>query len=338
MPMNITFSESSNLNKAVYGDCQAPIRMFIEERGEQFQQQTVLKDLFLMGTSENFGDVLTSMTAMNGFQPVGENGAYPKDSMQQGYEKFLKYMTWKDEFSISAEIMEDGKVMDLTKQPAAFMTGYGRTREMFGAALYCGAITGARKTKFRGMEFDTTGADGVPLFHAAHKPKVSGANQCNRFSDAFSEDALDRAESAMHLFRGDNDNILDVAPDTILIPESPELKRKVFAVIGADKDPMTANNGFNYQFGRWNVIVWSYLNQFLAKGAQPWILMDSKYNQNYGGAVWNDRIPLAVRSTMDENTDANVWRGRSRFNAAFNDWRFASVGGMADGTALNTLV
>jgi hypothetical protein len=64
------------------------------------------------------------------------------------------------------------------------------------------------------------------------------------------------------------------------------------------------------------------------------VLLDSKYNQTYGGAVWNDRVKLAVRSTIDDNTDANVWRGRSRFNAAFNDWRFAAVGGVSSGEAL----
>ena len=334
---NIIFSEGSNLANSIYGNCQAPIRMFIEQRGEQFEQTSVLKDLFLMGESDNFGDMLTSMTAMNGFQPVGENGAYPADGMQQSYEKFLRYETWKDSFSISQEMVEDSKMLDLAKQPAAFMTGYNRTREMFGAALFGGAMNGGKTTKFRGKTCDITAADGKPLFDNAHVPKVSGESQANKFSNAFSVDALDRAESAMHLFRGDNDNILDVAPCTILIPENPDLKRTVFAAIGADKDPNSANNGFNYQFGRWNVIIWSYLNQFIKKGSTPWILMDGKYNQQYGGAVWNDRVKLAVRSTIDENTDANVWRGRSRFNAAFNDWRFACVGGIEGGTDLTTL-
>lgn len=337
MPMNITFSESSGLNDSIYGKCQAPIRMFLEKRGEQFEQQSVLKDLFLMGTSGNYGDLMTSTTAMSGFQPVGENGAYPEDGMQEGYNKMLIYDTWKDSFSVSREMIEDGKLMDMKKQPAAFMTSYHRTRELFGAALYAGAISGRNMVKFRGREFDINGADGVSLFHTAHKPKVTGKNQTNKFSNEFSVEALGMAETAMHLFKGDDDNILDVAPDTILIPENAYLKKAVFAAIGADKDPTSSDNAFNFQFGRWNVIVWSYLNQFLDAGSTPWILMDSKYNQNYGGAVWNDRVKLEVRSTIDENTDANVWRGRSRFNACFNDWRFACVGGIAGGTDLTTL-
>ena len=333
--MKIIFSEGSGLNDSIYGKCQAPIRMFLEQRGEQFEQQSVLKDLFLMGKSENYGDLMTSMTAMSGFEPVGENGAYPVDGMQEGYQKMLVYDTWKDSFAISAEMIEDSKVLDMTKQPAAFITSYNRTREMFGAALYGGAISGKAAATYKGKAFDISTADGVTLFNTKHPGKVSKKEQSNKFSDAFSVDALSKMETAMHLFRGDNDEILDVAPDTILIPESATLKKEVFAAIGADKEPTSSNNAFNYQYGRWTVIVWSYLNQFVTTtGTVPWVLLDSKYNQTYGGAVWNDRIKLAVRSTVDENTDANVWRGRSRFNAAFNDWRFAAVGGITGGTTL----
>lgn len=332
--MKITFSEESRVNDSIYGNCQGAVKLFLEKRGEQFEQQSVIKDLFVMDTSENFGEMLTSMTAMDGFQPVGENGAYPIDGMQEGYSKMMRFETWKDSFSISQEMVEDAKLMDMKKQPAAFMTGYHRTRELFGAAIYGGAIQGKTAVKFRGKNFDIAAADGMSLFNVGHKPKVKGPAQSNMFSDAFSVDALGRAETAMHLFKGDDDNILDVAPNTILIPEDADLKKAVFAAIGADKDPVTANNAFNYQYGRWNVIIWSYLNQFVKAGTKPWILLDSAYNDTYRGAVWTDRIKLNVRSTIDDNTDANVWRGRSRFNATFNDWRFACIGGVAGGTSL----
>lgn len=337
--MNITFSEGSGLNNSVFGNVQAPIRMFIEQHGEAHEQQSVLKNLFLMGKSENFGDTFVGMTAMEGFKPVGENGAYPQDGMQEGFSKFMQYTTWKDKFEISKEMIEDSKLLDLKKQPAAFMTAYGRTREKFGAALYGGAIAGNSKIAFGGMNFDTTTADGKPLFNIAHPSKIAKvkATQTNMFSNPFDVDALGRAEAAMHLFKGDNENILDVAPDTILIPESADLKKAVFAAVGSDKDPLTANNAFNYQCGRWTIIVWSFLNQFITPGSTPWILLDSKYNETYGGAIWNDRVDLEMTSYVDQNTDANVWNGRARWNACFNDWRYACVGGITGGTDLATL-
>lgn len=334
--MNIIFSEGSGLNDSIFGKCQAPIKMFLEKRGEAFEQKSMLGEFFVMGKSDSFADVFTGMTAMSGFKPVGENGEYPADGMQEGYKKWLEYPEWKDMFAISQKMVEDSKLMDLKRKPAAFIAAYGRTRERFGAALYGGAIAGKSSIAFEGMQFDITGADGVSLFNTAHKPKVSGAVQSNLFSDAFSVDALDRAEAAMHQFRGDNNEVLDVCPVTIAIPNIPSLKRKVFAAIGADQDPDTANNGFNFQFGRWNVKIWNYLNQFVAAGVEPWMLIDDAYNEENGGAVWNDRVPLTIKSEIASN-DANEWKGRARWGAAFNDFRFACLGGIEGGTDLTTL-
>ena len=333
--MPIVFSEASGLNNTIFGACEAPVRMFLEQRSEAFDQSSVLKDLFLMGTSENYGDQLSTMTAMDGFRPVGENGAYPTDSMQEGFSKLLVYETWKNSFQITQEMIEDAKLMDMKKQPAAFMTSYERTRELFGAAIYASWMNKGTSFSFRGKSFDTKGADGKGIIATDHPAKVKGAAQSNCFSNAFSADALGLVETAMQNFRGDNNEILDVAPTIILIPNDAAMKKAVFAAIGADKDPASSNNAFNYQYGRWTVIIWPYLNQFISAGTSPWALIDPVYNENYGGAVWNDRVPLSVRSGIDENTDANVWRGRARFNASGNDWRFIAVGGIASGTTLS---
>lgn len=333
---NITFSEASGLQDSIYGKSQAPIRMFLEKRGEAFEQQSIVKELFDVESSTHYGEKFTTMTAMEGFQPVGENGNYPMDGMQEGFSKTMEHMVWKNSFTLSREIVDDAKLMDLKKQPAAFIAGYYRTREKFGAALFGTAITGGTTTNFRGVSFATTTADNKCLFAKDHPSvlKTNKGTQSNQFSDAFSDDALAAMETAMQNFKGDNDEILDVSPDTIVIPNDYKLKKAVFAAIGADKDPDTANNGFNYIYGRWNVIVWPYLNEFITSGTSPWILMDSKYNKEVGGAIWLDRKTLEVKSRIDEGNDANVWSGYARFTAGFNDWRFAAVGGVSGGTTL----
>lgn len=330
----ITFTEGSGLQDSIFGKSQAPIRMFLEKRGEAFEQASMINELFNVSTSSHWGEKFTTMTAMEGFKPVGENGTYPHDGMQEGFDKFLEHMTWKNQFSISREMVDDAKLMDLKKQPAAFITSYYRTREKFAAALFGGAITGAMAIDFGGKKFDAKTADGKALFAKDHPSVLKKAAQSNLFEDAFSNDALGAMESAMQDFRGDSGEVLDVAPDTILIPNDYQSKRDVFAAIGADKDPNTANNGFNYNFGRWNVIVWPYLNQFINSGTRPWVLLDKKYNGEYGGAIWLDRTKLEIKSRIDESNDANIWGGYARFIAGFNDWRFAAVGGVSGGTKL----
>lgn len=331
---NITFTEGSGLQDSIFGKSQAPIRMFLEKRGEAFEQSSMIPALFSVETSRHWGEKFTTMTAMDGFQPVGENGSYPVDGMQEGYEKFLEHMTWKNSFTLSREIVEDAKLMDLKKQPTGFITSYYRTREKFAAALLGGAVMGVSQISFGGKTFDTKTADGKTLFATDHPSKLGKGKQSNQFTDSFSNDVLAAMEVAMQDFRGDNQEILDVAPDTILIPNEFTLKRDVFATIGADRDPNTANNGFNYNFGRWNVIVWPYLNQFITRGMKPFILLDSRYNRECGGAVWLDRTKLEVKSRIDDGNDANVWSGYARFIAGFNDWRAFAIGGVSGGTTL----
>lgn len=330
---NITFSEGSGVADSIFGKSQAPIRSFLEKRGEAFEQKSMLPELFNMGTSTHWAEKFTSMTAMEGFKPVGENGAYPVDGMQEGYSKTIEHMTWKDEFSVSREMVDDGKLMDFKKQPAGFIAGYHRTREKFGAALYGGAVEGKTSISFGGKTFDAKCADGKALFAQDHPSILKKGSQSNQFEDAFSDDALGALESKMQDFRGDNGEVLDIAPNTIVIPNEHSLKKAVFAAIGADKDPNTANNGFNYTFGRWNVIVWAYLNQFITKGSLPWMVLDTAYSEEYDGAVWLDRVKLEVKSEIAAN-DANTWKGYARFSAGFNDWRFAAIGGVAGGAKL----
>lgn len=330
---NITFSEGSGVADSIFGKSQAPIRSFLEKRGEAFEQKSMLPELFNMGTSTHWAEKFTSMTAMEGFKPVGENGAYPVDGMQEGYSKTIEHMTWKDEFSVSREMVDDGKLMDFKKQPAGFIAGYHRTREKFGAALYGGAVEGKTSISFGGKTFDAKCADGKALFAQDHPSILKKGAQSNQFKDAFSDDALGALESKMQDFRGDNGEVLDIAPNTIVIPNEHSLKKAVFAAIGADKDPNTANNGFNYTFGRWNVIVWAYLNQFITKGSLPWMVLDTAYSEEYDGAVWLDRVKLEVKSEIAAN-DANTWKGYARFSAGFNDWRFAAIGGVAGGAKL----
>ena len=331
---HITFTEGSGLNDSIFGKSQEPIKLFLEKRGEAFEQQSMLPELFNISSSSHWAEKFTGMTAMEGFQPVGENGEYPVDGTQEGYQKILEHMTWKDQFSLSREIIDDAKLTDLKKKPSGFVTGYYRTREKFGAAIYGGGITGQTSVTFRGHKFDVAAADGKCLFATDHPMKCqTGAAQSNKFSDAFSNDALMAMESAMQDFRGDNGEVLDVAPTTILIPNDYTLKKAVFQAIGADKDPATANNGFNYNYGRWTVIVWQYLNQYISGGTHPWVLLDKRYNEEYSGAVWLDRVKLEIRSELASN-DANVWKGYARFTAGFNDWRFAAVGGIAGATQL----
>lgn len=330
----IIFGKMSGLNNSVFGKSEAPIKAFLEENVKAYTDMSFVEKVFKMMTSDNYGEKLTSLTSLaQGFMPVGEGGAYPKDDRQEGYSKFLEHETWKDSFTVTREMIEDSKLLDLNRTGAkGFIDAYALTREKYGAAILVGAVSGTSNT-FRGMKVDCTCNDGLSIFSTAHTSATGNADtQSNKFSNEFSADALGLVETAMQNLFDDNGEVLTVSPDTIIIANNAAMKKNVFEAIGADKDPSTSNNAFNYQFGRWNVITSPYLNG-LPSGA--WMLADSRYNDNYNGLIWLDRIPLTISSYVDENTDNNVWKGRSRFVAGCNDWRGIAVAGITGGTTLS---
>lgn len=342
---NIIFSIASNLNDSVYGKSIAPIKALIEKRAEAYEQETVRNKLFKVMKTNTWAVKFGSMTAMDGPKPVGENGPYPQDGYQEGYSKTIEHDTWKDAFSVTQEMIEDTNFIELAKKPAAFIAAYYRRMEDFAAKMFGGAISGNAVTEAVGHVYDVTGADGSAFFFKSHPSKVqAGYVQSNRFSGPLTQENLGKLETAMQMFTDDNGNILNVAPDTIIIPNDAKIKERAFVAVGSDKVPGSSNNDLNYQFGRWNIIVWPYLNKYLptivhtsGSEVEPWILMDSKYVQQYDAAIWANRVENRIKSYIDESTDANVWHMRCRFGVGFNDWRAFAVAGLAAGATATAL-
>lgn len=335
----LTVSIGSGLVDSVYGNCQVPLKGYLEKRGEEFERESLLKYLFRMEQSKHWAERYSSETAMDDFVAVGEGGDYPRTGFQEGFFKDIANMTFKQSFSVTQELVEDAKLGTMKQRANKLVTAYGRTREKFGRMLYAGGLYGTT-VKFAGQTFSCSSADGKALFSTEHPGKVKGDKQSNLYKGAFSASVLTRIETEMQNLRGDNGELLAVSPDTIWIPNDAATKQKVFSAIGADKEPTTGNNAYNFQFGRWNVIVDPYMSaalKDLGKGSEaPFFLLDSRFIELNDGAVFQERVPLTIKSTLDENNDNNVWKGRARFGAGFVDWRFVAAGNISTGTYITT--
>ena len=336
----ILLTKESGFADSLYGKSAAPIHMMMEQSLEAFEQKSAMNKIFDVRSSKHWAEKMTALSALDDFTPVGENGPYPDSSFEEVFDKTLEHVTWKNRMAISQEMVEDNNTNLMKIRASKFTQAYARTRERFAAALIAGAT--GKSIQFNGKVFSTACADGMPLFSAGHTNfyevqqgvKTPKRNQSNLFKGEFSVGVLDELETRMHGFVDDKDNILGLTPDTIIIPDDSKLKRDVFAAIGAEYDPTSANNGFNYQYGRWNVIIWPYWR--LAAGAtdKPFILMDSAFNKTDGTAIWFDRTDLKVKAFVDNANDAAVYQGRARFSAGFNNWRGMLMGGVSTGTEL----
>lgn len=334
--MGVIFSKGSGLNDSVFGKSQEPIRAIIEENVEAFQAMSMIDKLYYMDTSKNYAEKYTSETSLGDFEDVGENGAYPKTSMQEGFSKVIEPSTWKSSFEVTQEMIEDAKIGKIKSRASIFATSYNRTREKFAAHMLYGG-TGST-TKIGNTSYSTTSADGVPLFSTSHPSVTKGTKyvQSNVFKAAFSQNVMDTVQEYMQGFTDDDGNLLNVAPDTIVIPNSGPLKRAVIAAVGSDFDSESDKNAMNFQCGLWNIIVWNYLPKDI--GGQPYFFMlDSKFKDDYMCLPFVDRLKMTVRSDIDPNTDANVFKGRARFGAGFNNWRcIALCGAGTSGTTIGT--
>lgn len=333
----LTVSIGSGLNGTIYGDCQVPLKAFLESRGEAFQRESLLPYLYRMEKSRHWAERYSSETAMGDFEPVGEGGDYPKTGFEDGYFRDIVNMTFKQSFSVTQELVEDCLLGTMKQRANKLVTAYGRTREKFGRILYAGGLYGTT-VSYKGKTFACGSADGQALFSKTHPNKVNGAKQTNLYKGTFTNTLLGKIETEMQNIKGDNGELLGVAPDTIWIPNDAALKDAVFSAVGADKEPTSGNNAFNCQFGRWNIIVDPYLTAALTdlgkSSEKPFFLLDSKFIELNDGPIFQDRVPLDVKSVIDNNNDNNVWQGRARFGAGFADWRFVAVGNMSTGTDL----
>ena len=332
----VTVSIGSGLVDSIYGKCQFPLKSYLEKRGEALEQASLLKYLFRMESSKHWAEQYSGETAMDDFEPVGEGGGYPNTGFEESYPKAIVNETWKQQFSVTQELVEDGKLGTMKKRANKLITAYDRTREKFGRAMYVGGLTGT-KVKFGAKTFDCASADGKALFAKDHPSKVKGGAQSNLFTGDLTAENLGKLETRMQNTKGDNGEVLSIAPNTIWIPNDAVLKQKAFEAVGSDKNPMDSTNAFNYQYGRWNILIDPYLQLMLEQAGitdKPWLLLDSAALEEMDGAIFQDRVKLVIRSVLDDNNDNNLWKGRGRFSAGFADWRFVAAGGMTGGSTL----
>ena len=336
----IVFNKASGLNDSIYGKSQEPIKMMIEQQIEAFQQHSIVDNIFMMDETNNFAEKYTYETSLNDFEAVGEGGAYPRNSFQEGYSKVIYPDEWKNSFEVTQQMIEDSKFGKVKQRSNQFTLSFNRGREKFGTSILNNGTSTTMTFGNNSKVFDISCADTLALFSTAHTSITGGTGtQSNYFGNAFSYDALSYVEEAMQNFTDDDGNILNIMPDTIVIPANARIKKQVFDVIGAEIGaPGTANNSFNLQFGRWNVIMSPYLTNAdgITSGTDTWYVMDSTFNEAFAGLVWLERLQLTIKSYIDENTDNNVFKARARYGAAPNNWRAISKINPGLGTVLGS--
>ncbi len=333
----IIFSVASGVNDSAFGLVQDPLKVLIERENEAWMNKdmNLAPKIFLPFNLDSARGSIQTMGSLGEMEVVGENGAYPLGEAQEGFRKTLEAEEWKYSTAISKTAIEDKLDGVLKNQAQDLIDAYHRTRNNFFWSLLGSALKNQHYTRKGGKVFSVNTMDGMKLFATAHPSKFDKKlTQSNAFADEFSASALGKVSTRMQNMKTDSGEIAGLNPDTIIIPNTEAAKSAVFGVIGAYNDPeQQAGNRFNYLFGNWNVMVVPWLTAFCKEdGSFPWMLMDSEYNAKRYGAVDVQRVAPAVDSYIDNGTDANIWKIRTRFSGGFGDWRAFCAGGLDFGS------
>ena len=133
----------------------------------------------------------------------------------------------------------------------------------------------------------------------------------NLGTSALSQTSLSAARLAMRDFVDDTLNLMNVMPDTLLVP--PELEETAYVITQSDRKNGTADNDANFNKGRYKIIVWDYLQD-----TNNWFLIDSRYAKMF--LKWFNRVPVEFNKDKDFDTYISKWSTYSRYSYGFSDW------------------
>lgn len=349
--MAIIFNIQESVNNSAFNVLQEPIKMILEDETEAFEKNSIIDKVFVKKTTDKYREEYRSTTTMDGFKPTEDMEVAGLSDFEESYNKQFVFQTWTNSFVVSKQTIEDNQMMNIEPKAMGFIKGYGRTREqyavkMIGAAL--GKTDAAYKiTASSGLGMDTTdgSVEGTKqqYFHNQHHLLGhSGTNaadvQSNKFYANLAFDGTDpqieekvmdvigQVESKMKKYTDEKGNILTINPTRIIIAEDYRLKDVLERGLKSKYGSAMGGNGVNNFYGKWELVVSPYLSAIdgFEDGDHAILLVDPERNKEGLGATWFDRTPLTVRSYIDNNTEANIWAGRSRFGAGFGDFRAIS--------------
>lgn len=334
-------SKISGLNNTAFGNTAGKVVQYLTDMDTLAKENSMLEKIFPVENSDGFGENYAGQTALANFAPGGEGEAYPQNDFQDNYDKtVLNDNTWRNEFAVTLEMVEDVKMGKIKTSASAFIDSYYNTLEEYGADFLTKGI--ATTQTFGGKTFNIAGGDTKALFATDHPySKADSRTQSNIYNAEFSYENLSILEAAFCDQRDTIGRKLNLRPDTIILPFSTKYDalqlQKVLETLNGDGKPTTADRSGNYHAGRWNIMYWSFLGAPTGMTAsKSWFMLaDSNYIKKYKPFVMQKRKDLTVDSYVEQRTDTNIWKGRARSKAdVTNDYRgiLAAIPGL--GTAI----
>lgn len=238
-----------------------------------------------------------------------KTGRVQYDDRAKGFAKRYTHVQFAKGITVERRLVDDN-LTDISFDDAHGLGDSAfRKREKGAASLFNGAFTDTGVND-DGMPY--TGADGVGLCSTAHpRSAEDSTTQSNEGTLALTAENLGATRLLHMALTDDTGDLMDVMPDTVLIP--PGLEDAAIQAGLSRLEPDTANNAVNPQEGRFNYVVWHYLTD-----PNAWFMIDSARRSR--SLLWYERIPLEFKQEADFDTLQARWRAYMRYSYGSRDW------------------
>lgn len=288
-----------------------------------------LTEAFTIGFADRPASLIPSVFAVKGSERADErhigvgvlssrnwqlDGAYGGgrvryDDRNKGYPATFTHREFASGFVVERKLIDDNLSTQAFDDANALGDAAFRVRERSGASVLNNAFTSTTNED----GYSTLGPDSVVLCSSAHpySADAPGSTQSNAGTSALSKANVAATRVAMMKFTDDRGDIMDVMPDTLIVP--PDLEDTALEITKSLLDPTSGQNAINPQAGRFRTIVWHYLTD-----TNNWFMAESSRMKR--SLIWYDRIPVEFAREQDFDTLQAKFRCYMRYSYGWRDW------------------
>lgn len=279
------------------------------------RRASMIPEIYRMPTSQRAFEEAIGAGVLGSDWKFEETGRVVYDDPSKGFLKRWEHREYAKGFIVTRKMVDDNMFPEIMAQATSLGDSAFRNREKSAAATFNNAFSSVTdQTTLDTYGFPIGGPDNVALCSTAHPYSASDSTtQSNEGTEPLTEDGLSATRQAHMALLDDRGDLLNVMPDTILIP--PELEDAAIKAGASPLEPDTANNAVNPQQGRFRYLVWHYLTD-----SNAWFSIDSAMMNS--DLIWYERIPLEFGSEPDFDTFQTKFRGYMRYSRGWKDFRW----------------
>jgi phage major head subunit gpT-like protein len=293
-------------NRANFADLLTPgFRKIFDDAFNEIPM--VMDSVFHVETSSKDTEKDSGVTGFGLAQLTAEGAPINYDDPIQMYDKTYTHLKYTLGFKVTREAVDDDLYRVFSKKPAQLARAMRRTAETSAAMVFN-----------RAFNTSYLGGDAKPLASISHPRADAGTAQSNASSTGITltETNLETGRIAARQQVDDRGMVIDVAPDTLLVPTN--LEKTAHLIVDSTMRQGTADNDMNFYKSKFDVKVWRYLDAGATGGsATAWFLLDRSAHQlNF---FWRERPQFKNDELFD--TEYAVYKSTMRLSNGFSDWR-----------------